>query len=79
MYGAEGPSAFTWSVWPLRRPEGCLETTFDPLESPSPSAPRTPQVRLYLESFSIDETLKSEVNWLSWGFPTKTSRKRLAQ
>lgn len=63
MYGPEGPSAFTWSVRPLRTPEGCLETTFDPLVSASLSAPPTPQVRLYLESCSIDETLESEVNW----------------
>lgn len=77
MYGPEGPSAFTWSVWPLRTPEGCLETTFDPL--PSASAPPSPQVRLYLESCSIDETLESEVSWSSWSFSTKASRKPPAQ
>lgn len=62
MYGPEGPSAFTWSVRPLRTAEGCLETTFDPLASASLLAPPTAQVRLYLESCSIDETLESDVH-----------------
>lgn len=60
MYGPDGPAALTWAAWPLRTPEGCFETTFEPSASFSPSVPPVPQVRLYRESFSIDDTLEQK-------------------
>lgn len=62
MYGPDGPAALTWAAWPLRTPEGCFETTFEPSASFSPSVPPVPQVRLYRESFSIDDTLERKKN-----------------
>lgn len=62
MYGPDGPAALTWAAWPLRTPEGCVETTFGPSASFSPSVPPVPQVRLYRESFSIDDTLEPKKN-----------------
>lgn len=59
MYWSEGAEAFTWPAWPLRTPDGCRETTLEPVEPASPFS-RIPQVRLYFESCSIDDTLKGK-------------------